>query len=210
MSSQADLDRRARRYWYEDGFVEIALGGLLAGLGILLGLDALATAGALPGVVRILASVLLVVLVLGGVLASRPAIRASKERVTYPRTGFVAYRHQTRPRRVLAAALVASVGLVSVAVLASPGGTPGRVVGVEALTLSGTLVIPAWRFGLGRFYALAAVTAAGGCLAVILAVPDTGRSALLYVIAGVALLVSGSWTLRAYLRQTGDAPNAER
>ncbi len=201
-NTETEIERQTRRYWYEDGFSEIALGGLFGAMGVLLAIDALSTAGSLPGPLRVVAPVLLVLVVLLGATAMRAGIRATKERVTYPRTGYVAYRRPATGRRVVGVAAVLVVGVVAAAVMAG-GGASTRVVAVQALTLAGALLVPAWRFGLGRFYALAAAVTAAGCLAEVLPLADTARSAVLYGGAGGALIVSGAWTLRTYLRQTG-------
>ena len=196
MPREADIERRTRRYWYEDGFVEIGMGILFAALGGLFVVGAVATTGAL----RALAVALSVLLVLLGALALRVAIRVTKERVTYPRTGYVAYRRPVSNSRVLIAVLVVVIG-TSVS-LAGSAGTPGRILALQTLTLAAALAVPALRFGLRRFYALAIATLAAGCVAASLGLSETGGSALLYGGAGVAIIVSGAWTLRSYIRHT--------
>ena len=108
MKSEIDgVARRTRRYWYEDGFAELASGGLmlLAGIGLAAAYRIFAGLGRwVAGSHGRAGMVVLVVVIAAQALAliigraMRGEIQAAKERVTYPRTGYVAYR-QPRPKQ---------------------------------------------------------------------------------------------------------------
>ncbi len=199
MNNDTEIERRTRRYWYEDGFVEMGLGLLFGALGLVFGLEASASTGP----VRVAAVAILTLLLFLGTLVVRRAIKASKERLTYPRTGYVAYRRNSSSNRTILAVLVI-VGGTAISLGAS-GATPGRVLALQSLTLAAVLLIPAYRFGLRRFYFLAAVALIAGGAAEALGAGDVGGSALLYGATGIATLLSGAWTLRSYLGQSARA-----
>ncbi len=203
MNNQNEVERRARRYWYEDGFAEIGLGVLFGALGLVFALEASASSGA----VRVAAVATLTLLVFLGTLAVRGAIKTSKERLTYPRTGYVAYRRDSSSRRTILAVLVI-VGGTAIALGASAA-TPGRVLALQSLTVAAALLVPAYRLGLRRFYFLAAVAGVAGCAAVALGAGEISGSALVFGATGVASLLSGAWTLRSYLGQPGQADERE-
>ncbi len=203
MNDETVIERRARRYWYEDGFAEIGLGVLFGAMGLILALEASASAGA----VRVAAVATLTLLVFLGTLAVRRAIKTSKERLTYPRTGYVAYRRNSSSNRTILAVLVI-VGGTAVSLGASAA-TPGRVLALQSLTLAAVLLVPAYRFGLRRFYLLAAVALVAGVAAEVLGATEVSGSALVFGATGIASLLSGAWTLRSYLGQFGPADERE-
>jgi hypothetical protein len=203
MNNENEIERRTRRYWYEDGFAEIGLGVLFGALGLVFRLEASASAGA--GRIAVVATLTLLVLL--GTLVVRRAIKKSKERVTYPRTGYVAYRRNSPSSRTVLAVLVI-VGGTAIALGASAA-TPGRVLALQSLTLAAALLVPAYRLGLRRFYLLAAVAGVAGCAAVVLGAGEISGSALVFGATGIATLLSGAWTLRSYLGQSGPADERE-
>jgi hypothetical protein len=199
VNDEIDIERRIRRYWFEDGFAELGLGALFTVVGLAFAIGALADDPTL----RALALAMLLVVVVLGTIAVRALIRVSKERFTYPRTGYVEYRRAASRGRSVAAILVIAVG-ASLAV-AAQAGAPDRTLAVQTLTLAAVICIPGLRFGLFRFYGLAAATLAAGGAGLLLVLGESGGSALLYGGSGVVLLLSGASTLWAYLRHAGAA-----
>jgi hypothetical protein len=92
---------RARRYWYEDGFAELLVGGFL----LLVGTTGLVRRLDLSPALTDLLNGARIALVLACALAVRGVVRALKERVTYPRTGYVAYRREGVDPRLIKLAL---------------------------------------------------------------------------------------------------------
>src|SRR5262245_28158908 len=87
-SKMEQMVRKTRRYWYDDGFVEIGTGILLTLVALWLALRniipresdwyPIATTG-LP------------LLIMGAGIGGVVLIRRLKERITYPRTGYVSF-----------------------------------------------------------------------------------------------------------------------
>ena len=231
MKTEIDgVARRTRRYWYEDGFAELASGGLmvLAGIGLAAAYRAFVgwSAGSPDLGTRCLVAVLVVgvaqVLAVIGGRAMRGGIEAAKERVTYPRTGYVAYRQpQPKPRslpeKIGILALVSFLSLIGGAVmgnvlgtLASSGSVPiwllsmpmalGAIIAVVLGLLGRQMALP-------RFYGLAVLSLLAGGIAARGSVEFEG--AMLYlVLMGAILGVSGGVTLWRYARRNA-APTAD-
>jgi hypothetical protein len=86
---------RAYAHWYEDGFAEISLGIFFVAIGAWRAAIQFVTDKSLT--YYLLAGGLLIVFLSYGWVASR-AVRALKTRVSYPRTGYVAYKPR-KPKR---------------------------------------------------------------------------------------------------------------
>ncbi len=98
-----DMEKRTRRYFYDDGFVEIAVGILF----LLLGGYFYASV-ALPAAssVKSWLDASLVLVIAAGVFLVGWLVRFLKHRITYPRTGYVAYKKkEAAPSRRAAAAV---------------------------------------------------------------------------------------------------------
>ena len=92
MEMEPDLDRvqqRARRYRYDDGLAEIATGVVFVAIGLLF------LAEFFRIVPPALSSFGLIAVVFAGWWLAGRAVRAAKDRITHPRTGFVRYRRET-------------------------------------------------------------------------------------------------------------------
>ncbi len=187
--------RRTMAYYYEDGFVEIAVGALfgLVACAVML-MRAAQTAS--PGAI-VASSLGLVVVVLGGAFAVQRIVQAAKTRVTYPRTGYVSYRHdRPSPSRwlVIAGALLL---VVLTFVLPDPFTQMPFAVGALLIVILGALVLR----GAPPRLALAGVAGlAGGVAAALLDVPETAGVAVAFGAAGLALVASGLLALAGYLR----------
>jgi hypothetical protein len=197
--------RRTWRYWYEDGLAEMATGCMLAAVGLLLFVQALLPAGTLNVILSVAG---LPALVLAGSWLMGRLLTAAKERLTYPRTGYVAYRREHSPRRgIRGLAVGAVVGvLVGVLVAVLPSSCAlipaldGVLIGAGCLYLGHKLDLP-------RLYGLAVFSALAGALASLSGLGDLVGSAVYFGALGVALVASGVLALSTYLR--GTQPLAE-
>ena len=86
--------KQTQRYRYEDGLIELATGMLFLGGG--LGLFSWLAFTEVSNALGITLIVLLAVLVVGGGLFIKRAVEEMKLRITYPRTGYVAYKEQEK------------------------------------------------------------------------------------------------------------------
>jgi len=198
-SNLSDVEQRVKRYWYTDGIGELIGGGMFILLGIyfalqeLLGQDSLVS-----GILQ--AS--LVLLMIGGMAASRWLINTLKARLTYPRTGYVEYQvnqRTMRSRQILAGILAFVVAALAV-VFVRLFQFFDSMVAVTGLIVAVILVIMrAKSAGVTRFYVLAAVSLVLGLALSVSGLPDGYSLGLFYGLMGICLIFSGGVTLRRYL-----------
>ena len=103
--------QRARSYWYVDGLNEVAFGGLCLLLGIYFQFqDSLKN----PSLPQQMLEAGLALFIIGIALMLHKLVNFLKERLTFPRSGYVSYRRPSTIRRLatgLLAAAIASVKL---------------------------------------------------------------------------------------------------
>lgn len=105
-----NIIRNTRRYWYIDGLSEIA-GGLIIFLGgFSYYLVSIMNNSALK---YILLTVLQPVIIIGGSLLARKILPLIKERLTYPRTGYLTFKRPARNNRWKRIFLVVSVAVAT-------------------------------------------------------------------------------------------------
>jgi uncharacterized protein (DUF486 family) len=191
---------RTLQYWFDDGIVELGLGGLFLALGgyfyIQTALENSWLADWFSGVFALL--------FIGGWYLVQAFIRSLKERFTFPRTGYVAYRKDENHRMLRPAiALVTATllgGLLAFFLIKQPLGWH-LLPAASGLLIAVVFGLIGFRTALPRFYLLATASLIlGGVFAL------SQRSNLLgltaYCLAlGLALLVSGGFILKRYLRQ---------
>lgn len=187
--------RRPWRYWYEDGLTEIGMGAIMVALGLVFLFETWLPAGPAHTLISMLGPLVAVVGV--GLLAQR-VIRAAKRRLTYPRAGYVAYRRQSGGRLAQRLALGVAVG----ALVGTFSALPSLEMWIPALIgliIGGALLFGGHRLGLPRFYLLAAASTALGTLASLAGLGDLLGGAAYFVGFGLAAILSGAVTLRAFL-----------
>lgn len=195
-----ETQKRVQRYWYVDGISELGAGLfilLLAGSYALTGwLDQ--RYGSTTG-----QGLFLPVVVLIGYFGVRWFVRTAKQRITYPRTGYVSYpRKQTR-RWLKPIWFIALSGGLSGAVIVL-----GKQFGMAWLPLFAGLMIALamiWigaRIGLVRFYGLAGVVFLCGAFTAWLRLPEPFSTAAFFGLIGGVWALSGVVVLVDYLRKT--------
>ncbi|MBN1287153.1 MAG: hypothetical protein JXB47_17265 [Anaerolineae bacterium] len=225
-----DIDKmaqRTRRYWYEDGLVEIAAGGVfLWGTTVILVSAAIAAVLGAPAALVVAAGLIFLTTVGAMTVAKgvRRAVNAVKNRVTYPRTGYVAYRAPKAIKRSPAGMIGLAILTVAGSVIVAAGlGVLARRLPDWALSMPVSegvlfgllLALLGYRLGLARFYVLAALSALVGAGVALTTDPYNLLSAAVYFGAmGIVLIGSGGLALRDYLRQNplpadGDADEYE-
>ncbi len=140
-------------------------------------------------------------------------VRRFRMRVTYPRTGFIAYQKPQPLKRPTRLAIWIGIPLLTAAFLAflflnrSYFQTAGQdyvsflVPSFMGLLFCGLWAIVGWKISLPRFYLIAAVSLLVGAGLFINGVGGNIGLALLLGAMGVVLCVSGGLTLGQYLRQ---------
>lgn len=201
-----EQEKRVHRYWTEDGLPDLYIGLSFIVYAALL---TWRVAGA-PGWAEFLISAFPILIVIFG----RWLIEAAKQRVTYPRTGYVKYPLPTRrqvTRRVMASLIVAALLLAVTLFGFLHGGEEGGLLLIGYLMpLLFTFIIGviAYRQNSLRYALYAVLAGLFGLTGAFLAprLPSsTWRTAIADGAAilfplGIAILIGGAWTFLRYLR----------
>lgn len=194
-----EAPRRAIRYWYNDGLAEIGVGLLFLLVAAWFAVEGLAPAGSLPPSFSALG---LPVIVVGGMIAFGLLVRVIKQRLTYPRTGYVAYPRTPPLRRWLAGVIGGAISFLLVLFLAARPDWMTALPALQGTAIAAILLLLSLRSGVLRL-AVEGLLALGAGL--IVSVVGTGTSigaALVFGTTGVASLISGVFVLAHYLRTT--------
>ena len=197
-----ELMRRTRRYWYEDGLWEIAVGGFFLLLALLWYAQARTPQGSPLWAIYAFTPILLIVLVY--TLGMR-LIERLRSRHVWPRTGYV------KPSRRAYWPFSRVIGLVVVALLALGFVAPSIAGGKWLPALWGlgfalVLVVGARFLGLRRWYALAAWALLAGLAAFPSPFPWLVSGALFWLALGLGWLACGIYALRRYRRSLARSP----
>ncbi len=206
--------RRAIQYWYVDGTFELSFGGL----SLLLALYFFAlsklentTAGWL------LNAGLILVMAVGGFAVNWLVMRL-KEKVTFPRTGYIAFKRERGKKRIgallllgvvsgLAAALVVLglINLSSDAIITVLNAAPrplSLITGFSGLVFGAALVIVAIRTAIPRFYLAALLSLGIGAALMFTGLEVNLALTAYYFLMGITLLAMGGLIFWRYLRTT--------
>lgn len=211
--------RRAQAYWYVDGLMELGSGILFILLGIVLWVEGAAPNGStFAGIMSTIRQILLI----GGTIGMGLMVRVIKTRLTYPRTGYIAYPQPrgTQWIRVLAVGIgiTALAGFTAVLIFWWVPALQGVLIYLPSwlvvglgIFIGGMFLSWALRTGLQRFYGLAILALLTG---IILAWCSRGLNivegrkyllispGIFFTVLGLGLSVAGGTTLRNYLRKT--------
>jgi hypothetical protein len=204
MDQVASLLKRPKLYYNIDGVGELGMGVMMLGFGLMMWVQPHAPKGS--AWLRNAGVLCLAALLYYGT-------KAIKERVTYPRTGFVEYRKRDGVRSAIAAALLVPLFAVGIRVVHGhhwympPFGS-----------LYGLFLSAGYAYGIARvarWKLIVAVAMAAGSLALAYppasltgAVADIGTYALCFLLFGPLFLISGAISFWLYLRRT-PAPGVE-
>lgn len=201
---------RAAQYQHVDGTFELTFGGTF----LLMAACFYVISRVNPPDSSLLTFAPLVVFGGGGFLFDY-LIQRLRTRVSYPRTGYIAYNRQPRPiKRATRLAIWIGVPLLTVALLALlflnrsafPAQSQDSALSVmpvfSGLLFSGLWVIMGWKIALPRFYLIAAVSLLISAGLFVSGVGGYSGMALVFGAIGALLCASGSVTLWKYLRST--------
>jgi hypothetical protein len=199
------VTKKIQRYWYEDGIWEIGFGLVNAIIGAFFLVTAPFDWSGSNGLVLL---VLQFVFIVGPFLVINRAVRFLKERITYPRTGYVAYRRQATSRRLkrfvmgglVGAAVAAMVGIIAVF-----QAVQNLIPVIIGLVMAAMLAYLGHRFSLMRLYIVAVGTALWGVVVAWLSLADPYSTGVFFCGYGSLIVLSGAVTLLAYLRNTRPA-----
>jgi hypothetical protein len=188
--------QRTRRYWYDDGLTEIATGLVFMLIGAMFAVEAIGV------LFSGLSSILLPIVVIGGFVIANRLVRVAKERITYPRTGFVAYPRAKKGWKS-AAALIGGIMGASIAFffLTAPV-SDAWIPLFQGLFVGGAFLYFGYSIPLLRFYAIAVIALAAGIASFLIFAASGPGSAAFFTVVGLALAVAGALTLSRYLHNT--------
>ncbi|GAP12350.1 hypothetical protein LARV_00083 [Longilinea arvoryzae] len=201
---------RPQRYWYVDGLAEMAGGGVILLLGLTYAIGGLLPKGPWRGLVIGIGQP---VIILCSAWAVRRVVSTLKERVTYPRTGYVQYRHPRGSNRWSRVLLIGFLAMaISIAVTLLGRGLPEQVwPAFTGLMLGLAIAYLGARIGLKRFFAVGFFSMLLGAVVCWLNPPYPWPYSLLFGLEGLAWIVCGALVLRHYLLSTRplDAGNSD-
>jgi len=177
--------QQTRRYWFEDGLVELLTGAVVLGVGLLLARQAV---------------VLAPLLMLLFILLHQPLLHAVRLRLTYPRSGMVRLPRLTPCETLLWLAVGLVGGLLLRHLPALPVDLTPWLAAGQGLLFAALYLWIAARTDLARFRALAVFSVAVGVMGNLVLGPWWGWVGH-FALLGLAELVSGGFTHRAYRRQ---------
>ncbi len=207
-----DITRRTERYWYEDGLWEISFGLVYAALAGYYFLVQRLGWFRLVGPLSLITPFIQIFVMLAIFWLASQLVKYLKEHITYPRTGYVAYRKpapRSRVRRIFLAGVISAVIAAVVAGLASFSTLQNQMPLIISLPMAGALVYLGYRFGLARMYVIAALMIASGFVTSMLSLDDDVVIALYFGVLAVLLIGSGFVTFSLYLLRTKPAASVE-
>lgn len=195
------IEKRTVQSFYSDGLAEIAIGLIFLLLGGYFFAQAVVPEGSALG--SALSVLFVLVIVSSGFLVSR-ILRFLKRRITYPRTGYVAFKKkEPSPKRRVATMIIG--GIIGGSLAALYGLSPSLKTLFPALNgilFAIAVLFIANKIGLIRFYILAAVSALIGFAVTAAGVGDVKGVSLYYGLFGAAVIISGLASLAIYLRKS--------
>jgi hypothetical protein len=199
-----EATRRTQRYWYVDGLVEIGAGLviLLLALFYLLIRDLFELT--LGGVAVGIGQPAVVIL---GIWLARKGIQRLKERLTYPRTGYVAYPRPGGKHRLIRMIALSIIVFFMAAgfVLLIRGLDQNWFPAITGAEFCVIILYLGMRFALPRFYLQAFISLLAGLLTSYLHLSGFVAWAFFFALIGLGWTASGGVTLWAYLRHTHPA-----
>jgi len=194
------IEKRTVQSFYDDGLGEIALGPILLLLG---GVFIAQTIVREKSAVYQALGILSMLVVLAAALLTGRIVRFLKRRVTYPRTGYVAFKKKEKsPKRRAAAGIVAAIIGASAAALFELSPSVNTLFpALNGLLFAVAVFFFAHKVGLTRFYVLAAAAAVIGIAIASAGIGEIKGIGLFYMLYGAAITISGVATLVAYLRR---------
>jgi hypothetical protein len=207
MKSPADQAvLRAKSYWQIDGLTEIGFSLILIFLGLYFYFEVAVDHAS--RLYRTLEPLFFLLLFAWALLVSR-GISWAKQRITYPRTGYVEYARKKGPYRLIAGVSSALVSVLIVTFVVSGPKSLDWLPLLAGFIFAIVLVVASLRGTSPRFYLLAFISLFAGLGLSLLGIGNYLGAAYFYWIMAIVLLVSGGFTLKFYLRSTQLPVNTE-
>lgn len=196
-----NAQKRAFQYWYVDGSFEFSFGGLCLVLATYFYASQLLTDSWMGGLMMVF---FVIVIVGGGRLVNR-LVMTMKERITFPRTGYVSFVRKTGSRRWGRALLLGGVSGIIAALMTLL--LTNRSIGFDWMVTASGLIFGAvviylgFRTGAARFFINAALSIGLGLALGFANLPENIGLIAFYGLLGLGLLLVGGISLWQYLRE---------
>lgn len=197
------IERRTTGYWYVDGLTEITVAGIF----LLLALYFLIWHFITPGWISALSVGIgqPIIILLGYILGGK-FVRLMKEKITYPRTGYVAYKQQEQLHRwqtIMLSSLIAGV-IILVLMINRPDMTEGSLWLLTGISIAIFLSFMAIKASVTRYFLLAILMIVDGFVISIFHLTGPLAATYFYGIIALILFSSGAVTLGVYLQSNQD------
>ncbi len=191
--------RRTLQYWFIDGISEVTIGVLFGLLGLYFFVET-----NIPHATPLAAflDVSLVFVILGSGFLARRIIQAFKARITYPRTGYVAYKRPRGIRRWIPALVGLAIGSLGAAFFANAPASLDWMPAITGFLFSVIWLVIAHRVGLTRLYLMVVFSPPLGMILSLAGLGEYPGMAVFYALSGLVLFISGGATLWTYLHHT--------
>ena len=200
--------KRTQRAWYEDGLWDLGIGLIYLLLGLFYYLVA---ANRMQPILGIGVTIAQVVLIIASFWIVGWLVRTLKERITYPRTGYITMHRPSGARGFRRGVMNALLAFTLSGILVLVSKVSGlQLFSGAAVLLALAYLYLAYRFGVLRFAIVAVLTVGLGFVSAFLRLGDYPAAAVLFTGEGVIWLASGALTLWHFLRTTQPANPAER
>jgi len=196
-----DVLRNTRRYWFIDGLSEITGGVIIIIIALSYRFVFLMQDSLTRTMLLLIGQPALILL---STYFARKFIMILKEKITYPRTGFLKFRAvkpNKRIQRILLVILIAGGVSIFISFMASM--IPDRFLPViSSIFIAAYSWILGYFNGVRRFYLIAILIVIFG--AFISWVNLNGSLPYIYLLSGIGAIwmIAGGWTLIRYMRQT--------
>ena len=189
--------QKTRAYWFTDGIAELLLGALFFVAALFMLFQVIA-----PPNIRGFASLGFPLVIFFGALMSRKLIVRLKERITYPRTGYIEYQKPGGFRISFALILGLVFGALIIWLIISADDT---AIITWMPVIQGVVVAIVWAMiayqggGVSRLYWIALASIGLGIIQKLLWDSQIVGSVFFYGFLGLMLFTSGGLTLRSFL-----------
>ena len=203
------MQKRPYQYYYMDGIWELNAGVFFFLLGLFYFLLTLIPSGTpLQVAVLIIGQPGIILL---GIFGIRKVVRYMKERITYPRTGYVSYHRKAKKNRWSGMLTGLVLGIFFGFLASSLSSLIGTswLPAVIGVLFAAVLYIMAYKTDVIRFYLLAVASIIIGTLVAFSGLTDWLQSAALFGGIGVCCILSGLAALFSYIHNTKPAEEGE-
>ncbi len=204
MTEQINIEniiRNTRKYWYVDGLSEIAFGFLVVAAGLSYWLVSTLENSAIKSILLMIAQPAVIIICSLIIQKYLPKI---KEKLTYPRTGYLTFRRPPKNRRVRRALIIGLVaGVVGALATMLSNKLPENYLPLfTSVFLLLASIYVAYQTAVSRFYVIGILTVLLGAAISFLPFENVLPYTIFFSGVGIIWIISGTVTLIRYLRNT--------